>query len=94
MQTERKITTIDDVPIIDLEKFMQAEDKTATDVMELCNKVVDSLHRFGILIVRDPRAKEEENDQYIDLMERYFESRGKQLYAGETVEEFKPEYHF
>ena len=48
--------TIEDVPIIDLQAYMEAPDKKAEDIVAMCKQVADSLHRFGILIVRDPRA--------------------------------------
>jgi len=34
--------------------------------------IADNLHKYGLLIVKDPRVKEEENDIFIDMMERYF----------------------
>lgn len=94
MNKDQTITTIEDVPVIDMEKFMTCSDERAPEIQQLCKDVVESLHKYGILIVKDPRAVEQDNNDYIDLMERYFESRGNKLYAGETVEDFKPEYHF
>jgi hypothetical protein len=52
--------------------------------------VADSFHNYGILIIKDPRAQAEHNNGYIDLMEKYFSSRGKMLYAGQELEEAKP----
>jgi hypothetical protein len=46
------------------------------------------------LIIRDPRASEEHNEEYIDLMEKYFDSRGKMFYAGQSLDDIKPEYHY
>jgi len=88
-----KITTIEDVPIIDLNKYM-GKDENTPEVKEVCQQVAKSLHDFGILIIRDPRASMQHNSEYIDLMEKYFESRGKMFYAGEKVEDIKPEYHY
>ena len=73
---------------------MEASDKKADDVVQMCKQVADSLHRFGILIVRDPRAVQQDNSDYIDLMENYFESRGNQLYSGGELEDAKPEHHY
>jgi hypothetical protein len=42
------------------------------------------------LIVKDPRANEQENEDYIDLMEKYFDSRAKAYYNGEPLEDAKP----
>jgi len=35
-----------------------------------------------------------DNDDYIDLMEEYFEKKGKMFYAGEQLKDQKPEYHY
>ena len=48
--------TIEDVPIIDLKAYMEAPDKSSEDILGMCKQVADSLHKYGILIVRDPRA--------------------------------------
>ena len=62
---------------------MKAENPESPECQQLCQQVIESLHKYGILIVRDPRAKEEDNNQYIDLMEKYFDSRGNMLYSGQ-----------
>jgi len=33
---------------------------------------IDALHRYGVLIVRDPRAPAEANARFLDMLERYF----------------------
>lgn len=70
------------------------QDESQQEVQNICKQVAESLHKYGILIVKDPRAKEEDNAEYIDLMEKYFESRGKILYSGGQLEDAKPEYHY
>jgi len=62
--------------------------------MAECTKVAESLHKYGILIFKDPRAKEQENEDYIDLMESYFDSRSKAFYSGKPLEDAKPQYHY
>ena len=47
-----------------------------------------------MLIFKDPRAKEQENEEYIDLMERYFSQASDKLYSGEILSDAKPEYHY
>lgn len=39
-------------------------------------KVAASLHKFGILLVKDPRVKPETNEEYIDMVENYFDEVG------------------
>ena len=59
-----------------------------------CKKVAQSFHKFGICIVRDPRVKHEENEQYIDMLERYFEHVGAEYYAGNELADSRPELSF
>lgn len=87
------ITDIESLPIIDLEKYM-GKDQNSQEVKEICAQVADCFHKFGILIIRDPRAQQKDNSDYIDLMEKYFESRGEMHYAGQTLEDAKPEHHY
>lgn len=62
--------SFDEVPVIDVQAYLsQNPDK----IMEECKKVAESLHKFGILIWKDPRVDHKDNDEYIDLMEQYFE---------------------
>jgi hypothetical protein len=70
------------------------QDSKTPEVQDLCKQVADSLHKYGILIVKDPRAQQQHNSDYIDLMEQYFCSRGKKLYAGEELDEAKPQCHY
>ena len=41
-----------------------------------CARVANALHRYGVLIFEDPRVKERDNEDYIDMMEQYFERAG------------------
>ena len=93
MNSEKQITTIEDVPVIDLNKYM-GQDARSPEVQQICSQVAESLHKYGILIIKDPRVVEQDNDDYIDLMEKYFESRGKILYSGEKLDDAKPEFHY
>ena len=90
---KQEVTTMEDVPCIDLMEYM-GKDPKSEEVQSLCKQVAESFHKYGILIVKDPRAVEQDNSDYIDLMEKYFESRGKQLYSGEKLDDAKPEFHY
>jgi isopenicillin N synthase-like dioxygenase len=61
---------------------------------EECVKVAASLHKFGILLVRDPRVKPEVNEEYIDMVENYFEEVGEKFYRGETLKDCHPELSY
>jgi isopenicillin N synthase-like dioxygenase len=56
-----------------------------------CKKAVDILHKTGIMILKDPRVNETENDKFLDMMEKYYESRSKTFYAGGKLLESNPE---
>ena len=34
-------------------------------------KVADALHRFGALVIKDPRVEEQQNTAFVDMMEKY-----------------------
>lgn len=84
------------MPVIDLDTYLKAQQGAELDVaaQEECRKVAECFHRFGIILIRDPRADMADNDEYIDLMEEYFARRGDQFYAGEPISDIKPEYHY
>jgi isopenicillin N synthase-like dioxygenase len=43
-----------------------------TQVSEDCKTIARLLHHYGFLIVLDPRVTMEDNDTFIDMMERYY----------------------
>ena len=70
------------------------KDLQSAEVKELCQTVAKCLHECGILIIKDPRAKHQDNSTYIDLMETYFESRGRMVEQGLKLQDERPEYHY
>jgi hypothetical protein len=64
------MNTLKEIPVIDVEAYFSGSEEVK---MAECKKVVQSLHEFGVLLWRDPRVKFEDNEEYIDLMEEYFE---------------------
>jgi hypothetical protein len=73
-QTDRN--SLDIFPIIDVEKYLEK----LPGWEEECKKVAECLHLYGILIFKDPRAKEQANEDYIDLMESYFKETSEKFY--------------
>ena len=59
-----------EVPVIEVKAFLE---KDPVKMMEQCKLVAQSLHQFGILIWSDPRVNERDNEDYLDMMEEYFE---------------------
>ena len=82
-----------EVPIIDVSAFL---DSSADPAMgeEQCRLVAQCLHEYGILIWRDPRVNEKDNEDYLDMMEQYFELEARKLYQGEKLKDCKPEHNF
>ena len=50
-----------------------------------------SFHKFGILKFKDPRVNQEDNDQYLNMVERYFDNVGKKYYTGESLDDCRPD---
>lgn len=64
-----------EMPIIDLELYLNSTaegDKPSSAALDECKKVAECFHRYGIILIRDPRVNMQDNDNYIDLMEEYF----------------------
>ncbi|EXB93783.1 hypothetical protein L484_010922 [Morus notabilis] len=61
-----------DLPVIDLSEYLSAAD--GERVAEICGEVSRSLRETGALLVKDPRCSAEDNDRFLDMMEKYFES--------------------
>ncbi|KAG0457629.1 hypothetical protein HPP92_022786 [Vanilla planifolia] len=69
-----------DLPVVDLASYLALSTKNccaggdlAAEVRELCSEVSRSLRETGALLVKDPRCPTEDNDRFLDMMERYFE---------------------
>jgi len=73
-----------------MQKFLERKDGWEQE----CDKVTASLHKFGILIVRDPRVNFQMNEDYIDMVEHYFEAQGEKFYRGEILKDCHPELSY
>jgi isopenicillin N synthase-like dioxygenase len=64
-----------DLPCVDLSSLLElAPGAEITPALSAAAAIAaDALHRYGLLLVRDPRASEVANDAFIDLLESYFE---------------------
>lgn len=71
--------SLSEVPIIDVAAYLN---KDHQNWEEQCKLVAQSLHQFGILIWKDPRVEEKDNEDYLDLMEAYFEENARKHYSG------------
>ncbi|XP_042375048.1 uncharacterized protein LOC121969166 isoform X1 [Zingiber officinale] len=91
-----------DLPVIDLSRYMEisarsggtvcsASDEVgnAEEFRALCAAVSGSLRDTGALLVKDPRCTAEDNDRFLDMMERYFE-RSEEF----KLQQARPNLHF
>ena len=61
-------TTDGKLPIIDLNallKFDATNEESKAAYAAECKKVADALHQFSILIVRDPRVSQDDNNKCV-----------------------------
>ena len=89
-KTLRFFSEVLELPVVDLSSFIGEE----TPDMAEAQKIVDGLHKYGALAIRDPRVDESGNIEFLNMMEKYFESRSKVYYAGETLTEAHPEFGY
>lgn len=64
-----------DLPLIDLSVLLNLAPGAAPtpEVLSAAVAASDALHQYGLLLVKDPRATEEMNESFLDLLETYFE---------------------
>lgn len=84
-----------DIPIINMEVYLKMRDvddltQLPDEVRVECQKVAECFHNFGILLIKDPRVDFQDNDNYIDMMEDYFEQTGDLFYAGKECPDIQP----
>lgn len=71
------------VPIVDVEPFLSNKASTSE-----CQTVVNALRDYGCLIIKDPRVKPQENEEFLNMMEKFFDSRSKDYYQGKMKDIF------
>lgn len=63
-----------EIPVVDLTAWIgDQDDDNCEGRTDDCQRLADALHRFGIVLVRDPRVSEVDNDKFLDQMETYYE---------------------
>eukprot|EP00596_Hydrurales_sp_CCMP1899_P008634 CAMPEP_0119033698 /NCGR_PEP_ID=MMETSP1177-20130426/752_1 /TAXON_ID=2985 /ORGANISM="Ochromonas sp, Strain CCMP1899" /LENGTH=366 /DNA_ID=CAMNT_0006990637 /DNA_START=148 /DNA_END=1248 /DNA_ORIENTATION=- len=76
-----------ELPIIELSLFLKRDKLNEVDLIKECKKVAEGLHEYSCIIVRDPRVSATDNDDFLDMMERYFSS-------SDGIRDARPEYHY
>ncbi|CAO2815922.1 unnamed protein product [Amaranthus hypochondriacus] len=72
---------MEDFPVIDLSPYLEwkriEDDDGDVDLEEelrrLCTEVSRTLKETGALLIRDPRCSAQDNDRFLDMMEKYFQ---------------------
>ena len=71
-----------DLPVFDISEFL---DKIPGDnslsstrewpqsLVKLCERMAECLRETSALVIRDPRCLQKHNDEFLDMMEEYFE---------------------
>lgn len=75
------------VPIVDTKEFLSGSSRANAE----CEKAAEGFHKYGCLIIKDPRVNEGHNSEFVDLMERYFTKRGQSFYNKQKVDDIFPE---
>ncbi|KDQ31103.1 hypothetical protein PLEOSDRAFT_1054214 [Pleurotus ostreatus PC15] len=74
-----------DLPIVDLDVFLnQTRDSLA--VLEECHKAAEALVVYGAVILHDSRVTEDDNQEFLDLLEDYFAQPQEALKKDERPE--------
>ncbi|KAL8495951.1 hypothetical protein ACS0TY_019902 [Phlomoides rotata] len=69
------------IPVIDLQPYLEFtgkfpiahKDEFDSNLKSLCSEVSRTLEETGALLVKDPRCSAEDNDRFLDMMEKFFE---------------------
>ena len=85
--TKVQLNDTDDVPVIDMAPFIHDPSSKASQAE--CAKCAESLKRFGVVVLRDPRVTEAHNNSFLDTMEAYF-NQPHELKIADT----RPELHY
>lgn len=79
-------TTTSNVPVVDFSAFFNKEADPEKYKAE-CAKVAYALHHFGLVVLKDPRVSEDDNNRFINMMEKYFET-------SDGLRDARPEYSY
>jgi hypothetical protein len=52
------------VPIIDVKAFLTESPSAKSD----CKQVAEALHKYGCLVIKDPRVNQAQNDKFLDTL--------------------------
>lgn len=73
LKISRLFSSAISVPIVDVQPFLTETGNYAQD----CKTVAEALHKYGCLIIKDPRVNVQQNNNFLDLFEKFFDKRSK-----------------
>eukprot|EP00299_Pterocystis_sp_00344_P003398 c1401_g1_i1.p1 GENE.c1401_g1_i1~~c1401_g1_i1.p1 ORF type:complete len:347 (+),score=67.87 c1401_g1_i1:30-1070(+) len=73
-----------DLPVVDVSAFL-----SGADSKDECVKLAQLLREYGCAVLRDPRVSEDDNNQFLDIVEAYFE----QPYDVK-IQDARPQLHY
>ena len=74
------------LPVVDFAAFFN-KDKDPEAYRKECTKAAFALYQYGLVVLRDPRVAEADNDRFVDMMEKYFE-------GSDGLRDARPEYGY
>ncbi len=74
-----------DLPVVNLDLFL-AGSRDSAEAREECKKAADALITYGALVLHDSRVSEEDNTNFLDLLEDYFAQPVQDLKKDERPE--------
>jgi len=69
------------IPIINLSTYLEKGSDQS-----ICEEFAFTMKRYGCAILFDPRISEKKNQDYLDLMEKYFNKRQSQMDKGYKID--------
>jgi len=63
LRVSRLFSTSLSVPIVDVQPFLTESGNYTQD----CKAVVEALHHYGCLIIKDPRVNVQQNNKFLDM---------------------------
>ena len=82
----------DSVAAFDMSDYIAARqrgEEPGEEALAVCRAMADYIHRTGILVIRDPRVSSEDNDGFLDLLQRYYAQPREAL-----MEDARPDIHY
>lgn len=64
---------MDLLPVVDFTSFLSIDNVEDPNAAVLCKLIATCLRDTGCVVVRDPRVQVEDNEGFLDMMEKYFE---------------------